>query len=77
MTKDQVRAEHIRAMARMDEEQVQALKRINCAFRNARFTNRTVKDALDDIFGEEAQHRAGEGPRPAHLDIAPDDHDAA
>lgn len=76
MTKDDVRVEHLRAMGRLDGEQVDALKRINCAFRNSRFTNRTVKEALEDIFEEEARHRAGEGPRPSHLDVDPNAHDA-
>jgi hypothetical protein len=77
MTKDDVRAEHLRAMARLDAEQVAALKRINCAFRNSRFDNRTVKEALDDLFAEEAQHRSGEGPRPSHMDVDPTDHGPA
>ena len=77
MTKDQVRSEHIHAMARLDAEQVEALKRINCAFRNTRFTNTTVKEALDEIFEQEARHRSGEAPRPPHLDTDPHAHDAA
>ena len=74
MTKEEVRAEHIRAMARLDEDQVQALKRINSAFQNSRFTNESVKEAMEKIFEEEARHRSGEGDRPAHLDGAHDAH---
>jgi hypothetical protein len=77
MTRDEVRAEHLRAMARLDPEQVEALKRINCAFRNSRFTNQSVKEAMETIFEEEARHRSGDGPRPAHLDTDHTAHDAA
>jgi hypothetical protein len=75
MTKDEVRAEHLRALGRLDAEQVQALKRINCAFRNSRFTNESVRDAMDKLFEDEARHRSGEGPRPSHLDGDPAAHD--
>ena len=76
MTKDEFRSEHLHALARLDSEQVEALKRINCAFQNSRFTNTTVRDAMDEIFEKEAQHRSGEGPRPPHLDADPHAHDA-
>ncbi len=58
MTKDEVEAEHIRALARLDEDQVRALKRINRAFREARFTNKTVKDAMAVVYEEEARERS-------------------
>ena len=67
MTKDEVRAEHVRALARLDDQQLLALKRINAAFRNSTFANTAMKDALQEIFEQEALHRSGEGPRPAHL----------
>ena len=75
MNKDEVRAEHLRAMARLDEEQIQALKRINAAFRNTRFGNTSLKEAMNAIFEAEARHRSGEGPPPAHLDLEPDVND--
>ncbi len=59
MTKDEVRLEHVNALARMDEDQVRALKRINRAFREARFTNTTVKQVMEIVFEEEAQERSG------------------
>ena len=59
MTKDEVRLEHVNALARMDEDQVRALKRINRAFREARFTNATVKEVMEIVFEEEAQERSG------------------
>ena len=61
MTKDEVREEHIRAMARLDEDQVRAFKRINRAFREARFTNGSVKDAMERVYEEEASERTGIG----------------
>ena len=57
ITKDEVRQEHIRAMARLDEDQVRAIKRINRAFREARFTNHSVKDAMERVFEKEADER--------------------
>ncbi len=59
MTKDDVRLEHVNALARMDEDQVRAIKRINRAFREARFTNTTVKEVMETVFEEEAQERSG------------------
>ncbi len=59
MTKDEVRLEHVNALARMDEDQVRALKRINRAFREARFTNTTVKEVMETVFEEEAKERSG------------------
>ena len=58
MTKDEVRLEHVNALARMDEDQVRALKRIGRAFREARFTNTTVKQVMELVFEEEAQERS-------------------
>ena len=58
MTKDEVRLEHVNALARMDEDQVRALTRINRAFREARFTNTTVKEVMEIVFEEEAQERS-------------------
>ena len=58
MTRDEVRLEHVNALARMDEDQVRALKRINRAFREARFTNTTVKEVMEIVFQEEAQERS-------------------
>ena len=58
MTKDDVRLEHVNALARMDEDQVRAMKRINRAFREARFTNTTVREVLEIVFEEEAQERS-------------------
>ena len=60
MTKDEVRLEHVNALARMDEDQVRAIKRINRAFREARFTNTTVKEVMEIVFAEEAQERSGQ-----------------
>ena len=60
MTKDEVHAEHVHALARLDEDQVRALKRINRAFRESRFTNKSVKDAMDGVFEQEAKERSGE-----------------
>ncbi len=62
MTKDEVRLEHVNALARLDEDQVRALKRINRAFREARFTNTTVKEVMEIVFEEEAHERSGAGP---------------
>ena len=45
-------------MARMDEDQVRALKRINRAFREARFTNKSVKDVMEQVYEEEARERS-------------------
>ena len=58
MTKEDVRAEHIRALTRLDEDQVRALKRINRAFREARFTNKSVKDTMEQVYEEEARERS-------------------
>ena len=59
MTKDEVRLEHVNALARLDEDQVRAIKRINRAFREARFTNTTVREVMETVFEEEAQERSG------------------
>ena len=61
MTRDEVREEHIRAMARLDEDQVRAFRRINRAFREARFTNRSVKEAMELVYEAEALERSGSG----------------
>ncbi len=58
MTKDDVRLEHVNALARMDEDQVRAIRRINRAFREARFTNTSVKEVMEVVFEEEAQERS-------------------
>ena len=58
MTKDEVRREHVNALARMDEDQIRALKRINRAFREGRFTNTSFKEVLEIVFEEEAQERS-------------------
>ena len=58
MTKDEVRREHFAAMARMDEAQVRAVKRINRAFREARFGNCSARDMLDVLFEREAKARS-------------------
>ncbi len=58
MTREDVRAEHIRALARLDDDQVRALKRINRAFRESRFTNTTVKEVMEVVFEEEAAERS-------------------
>ena len=61
MTKEEVHEEHVRALARLDEEQVRALKRINRAFEEASFTNGSVKDAMQLVYEKEAKERsAGE-----------------
>ena len=61
MTKDEVRAEHMAAMSRLDEEQMRALKRINRAFRESRFGNCSAKDMLEVMFEREAAARSEEG----------------
>ena len=61
MTKEDVRAEHIRALARLDEDQVRALKRINRAFREAHFTNTTIREVMETVFEEEARERSDGG----------------
>ena len=58
MTKEDVRAEHIRALASLDEDQVRALKRISRAFREARFANNSVKEVMELVFEEEANERS-------------------
>ena len=58
MTKDEVRTEHLAAMARMDEGQVLALKRINRALRESRLGNCSAKDRLEVMFEQEAQARS-------------------
>ncbi len=58
MTKEDVRAEHIRALARLDEDQVRAMKRINRAYRESHFTNTTVKEVMETVFEEEASERS-------------------
>lgn len=60
MTKEEVRLEHVNALARMDEDQVRAIKRINRAFRESHFTNTTVKEVMETVFEEEANERSGE-----------------
>ena len=60
MTKDEVRTEHIQAIARLDEDQVRALKRISRAFREARFNNRSVKEIMELVYEEEARERSGD-----------------
>lgn len=61
ITKDDVRREHEAAMARLDEHQLRALKRINQAFLKSRFANAAAKDMMDMVFEEEAKARSGEG----------------
>jgi hypothetical protein len=58
MTKDDVRREHEDALARMDEAQLRALARINRAFRESRFGNRSAKDAMESVYEEEAKERS-------------------
>ena len=60
MTKDDVRLEHVNALARLDEDQVRAMKRINRAFREARFTNTSVREVMEVVFEEEAKERSTE-----------------
>ncbi len=62
MTKEDVRSEHVHALARMDEAQIRAMKRINRAFRESRFTNTTVREVMEIVFEEEAQERSAETP---------------
>ena len=57
-TKEDIRAEHVLALARLDEDQVRALKRINRAFRESHFTNTTVKEVMETVFEEEASERS-------------------
>ena len=59
MTKEEVRLEHVNALARMDEDQVRAMRRISRAFRESHFTNTTVKEVMETVFEEEAQERSG------------------
>ena len=58
MTKEEVRAEHFEALARMDEAQVRALKRLSGAFREACFGNCSAKDMLEVLFEREALARS-------------------
>lgn len=58
MTKEDVRAEHILALARLDEDQVRAIKRISRAFREAHFTNTTIREVMELVFQKEAQERS-------------------
>jgi hypothetical protein len=57
VTKDDVRKEHEDALVRMDEHQLRAIARINRAFRESRFGNRSAKDAMEDVYEEEARER--------------------
>ena len=58
MTKDEVAAEHLHALGRMDEDQVRAIKRIARAHRESSFSNRSVKETMELVFEEEAIERS-------------------
>ncbi len=59
-TADTIRAEHQATMASFTPIQARALARINRAFRESRMSNRSARDAMQDIYGKEAEERNAE-----------------
>jgi hypothetical protein len=72
MSKDDVQREHEDALARMDEAQLRALARINRAFRESRFANCSAKDAMGQVFEEEAKERSAKADASPSADQARD-----
>lgn len=58
LTAEDVRQEHEEALARMDEDQLRALARINRAFRESRFGNCSAREAMERVFHREAEERS-------------------
>ena len=67
MTRDDVRREHEDALLRMDEAQLRALARINRAFRESRFGDRSAKEAMEQVYSEEAKERSAKAAAPGGL----------
>ncbi len=57
VTKDDVRAEHEAAMASLTVSQRLALKRVSRSFQEARFSNGSAKEMMEQVFEEEASQR--------------------